>query len=1035
MRKLVFRIIGFLLLALLLLAIAIPYFFKNDIIAALKTELSEYVDATVDFKDVSIGLFSNFPNLTVDVEDISIKGNAPFEGMELYSASSTAVVVDLASVIDQSTPYQVKAIVLENPEIAISVNPEGKANYDIVKSSDEEPSSEASSYAVALDKFQIINGSLSYADKPANMYASVSGINHTSSGDFTEDVFDVKSENTIANLNVKSGGVSYADHWAVDGDVNINVNLPQNVYTFQNNTVRINDLDLAYNGDVKMDGPATRVNLDFSAPNNSLKSMLSLIPSIYSEDFNQLVASGNTTLSGTVSGVYQDGVSYPSIDFNASIDNGMIQYPDLPEKITGLNAQMIVQGKDSKLRDLMVNIPAFSMQMGGEPINGRCKIDNVMGNPDISAILDGKFDLGMLGKFIEIEDVKSMSGVADTHIELDATYAAIEAQDYNAINFNSRIDAQNIKVEYEGYPTVSIPSGKVVGSPSLIKLDNTNMTIGNSDMAIDFAMNNPLGYALTNQKSNAQFALDSKMLDLNELMAEDASTDTSTETEATANATQADGYAENLKLDYSVNIQKIAYEDYTIDNLKSNGRYENANTRIDQLDMKYMGSNLSTNGNLKNMYGYATKGETLTGDINFKADKINVNDFMTEEEAASNEDAELEVIPVPDNMDITLKTDIRELQYEDYDLKNVNGAIIVKDNVAKLVGFNGNTMGGNIKIDGTYDTKDLDNPMYKFKYDIKQLALQEAFKKSSAVRILAPIAEYIDGNFNSNSSFEGRLGQDMMPDFSTITAEGFLETIRSTVLNFPILEKIGTTLGIEELKSYEIKDSRNWFTVKDGAIEVEEHGFSHDDMHFKVGGKHYINQSIDYLVKAEIPRDKLEKSNVAGVVNSGLDWINQQTSAKGLNLSVGDYVYLDIKIGGTLKKPTIKIIPTGSGGKNLKDQVTDQVKEQANAVKDKVLTKAEAEMERRKEEAMAKGQQEVDKVKDKVTERVNQEVEKGKDAIKEKAKEVVKEQVVDTLTNVVKDKVGDVLGDQAKEEVDKVKDKLKDFNPFKKKKD
>lgn len=64
MKKLLIGIAIFFVLLLGAL-IALPYFFKDEIIAQVKTAANENLTAKLEFSDVNISVFRHFPNLSV----------------------------------------------------------------------------------------------------------------------------------------------------------------------------------------------------------------------------------------------------------------------------------------------------------------------------------------------------------------------------------------------------------------------------------------------------------------------------------------------------------------------------------------------------------------------------------------------------------------------------------------------------------------------------------------------------------------------------------------------------------------------------------------------------------------------------------------------------------------------------------------------------------------------------------------------------------------------------------------------------------
>jgi len=65
---------GFFLLLLLLIiaAVAIPYFFKDQIVERIKTDINKNLDATVDFTDVDLSLLRSFPDFNFSMSNLIV---------------------------------------------------------------------------------------------------------------------------------------------------------------------------------------------------------------------------------------------------------------------------------------------------------------------------------------------------------------------------------------------------------------------------------------------------------------------------------------------------------------------------------------------------------------------------------------------------------------------------------------------------------------------------------------------------------------------------------------------------------------------------------------------------------------------------------------------------------------------------------------------------------------------------------------------------------------------------------------------------
>ena len=165
---------------LIALMIIIPYFFKDEILSKVKSEINKSVNAKVEFTDVTLSLFKSFPDFNLGLIDLSVVGVDKFEKDTLLYLKSFNVEVDLMSALGKN--IVVKGIVLNQPFIHAKVLADSSANWDIVKPTEEaqeeveEPSTESSDFKLELQKFQINNATIIYSDVTSDKtFACING--------------------------------------------------------------------------------------------------------------------------------------------------------------------------------------------------------------------------------------------------------------------------------------------------------------------------------------------------------------------------------------------------------------------------------------------------------------------------------------------------------------------------------------------------------------------------------------------------------------------------------------------------------------------------------------------------------------------------------------------------------------------------------------------------------------------------------------------------------------------------------------------
>src|SRR5262249_6382099 len=139
------------------------------------------------------------------------------------------------------------------------------------------------------------------------------------------------------------------------------------------------------------------------------------------------------------------------------------------------------------------------------------------------------------------------------------------------------------------------------------------------------------------------------------------------------------------------------------------------------------------------------------------------------------------------------------------------------------------------------------------------------------------------------------------------------------------------TLQIDELKEVSIKDIKNYIEFANGKVLVKPFAIKVKDIEMLIGGTHGFDQSLDYVIQMKLPRKYLGAQG-----NELVNDLVTQASNKGMPISVGDVVNLNVTMRGSLADPTIKTDlkeSVGDATAQLKQQAADFAKSKADSAK------------------------------------------------------------------------------------------------------
>ncbi|MCH8555978.1 MAG: hypothetical protein LAT76_12530, partial [Schleiferiaceae bacterium] len=370
--------------------------------------------------------------------------------------------------------------------------------------------------------------------------------------------------------------------------------------TFGENTVQLNELALEFNGILKFLEDAMDIDLTFAVPSNDFKSVISLIPAYYYQDFEDLVAKGNFDLNGFVKGpYYYENEDYtPAFGFNVLAKNGTISYPDLPEKIENLHIDMSINHPGGDLDLMRVNLPTFALSLAKNPISGHFHVLTPFSDPNIDFGIKTKMDFSSLEKTLKTNDL-NIKGLLDADFLFKGRLSHLENEAYDKVTASGGGKLSNFVFESAELDVpIKIAQAEAQLSPQFLNLPMFQMTIGKSDFSASGRLDNLLSYVFSDTTLIGRFQFNSNLIDANELL---ALMDDETENQAiaenpTETTTGAPSVPANLDFNLNATVEKLLFDVYDITDMKGQLVIANQKLTMNQLLMKTLGGAIEMNG-------------------------------------------------------------------------------------------------------------------------------------------------------------------------------------------------------------------------------------------------------------------------------------------------------------------------------------------------------------------------------------------------------------------------------------------------------
>lgn len=369
---------------------------------------------------------------------------------------------------------------------------------------------------------------------------------------------------------------------------------------------------------------------------------------------------------------------------------------------------------------------------------------------------------------------------------------------------------------------------------------------------------------------------------------------------------------QNVKSSGTATIKNFRYSSPEIPNevqiSSAEMDFNQGNVRIPDLKMTTGRTDINATGSLQNLIGFLLTDEQLKGKFQVKSNTFSVNDFMiaeTEEITTKDEKGKVktqakvtgkEAVKIPSFLDMELDFNANTVYYDNLELKNAKGKLVIRDETARLESVTTNIFNGSIGANGLVSTKN-PTPVFEMNLDLNSLDIASSFNGMELMQSLAPLAKAIEGKLQSTVNLKGNLNEDLTPQLASIAGNALAEILTAEInpQKAALLANLNNQLGFIDFSKIDLSKLKTNLTFSDGKVAVAPFDFDIKGIKFQVSGSHGFDMSMNYDLKLDVPAKYLGSE-----VNNTLGKLSGQSLENTM-------VELPIGITGNFNSPQINL--------------------------------------------------------------------------------------------------------------------------------
>jgi AsmA protein len=255
----------------------------------------------------------------------------------------------------------------------------------------------------------------------------------------------------------------------------------------------------------------------------------------------------------------------------------------------------------------------------------------------------------------------------------------------------------------------------------------------------------------------------------------------------------------------------------------------------------------------------------ITGDLILICDTLDMNEWIKPTPAqntiarTADTSSQNHIMKISERIDFVFDSKIVYLKYEDFCISRLDGEIKVKDGVVSLKETGFNSLNASFTLNGDYDSKDLNHPLFDFSVDIKDLDIHSAYKELGIIRELAPAAADAHGSFSISYKLKGELDQQMKIKTETMVGGGEIRIANAKINGMKIFDEISKAAKKGNIKDPHLKEFIMDTEIRNNKIFIKPFALDLSGFETDIEGVSDLSGAMAYIFRIKlIPIDKLK---------------------------------------------------------------------------------------------------------------------------------------------------------------------------------
>lgn len=466
-------ILSFLLFCLL--SISILHFNRDAIHKRLFTYINSSIEGQLEFTDIEINPFAQFPNVSLTFKDLNLtyknQSETDTSVQDILRVKKAHMALDLIQLIDRN--IYIQKLKFEDGQCDLRKYNDGSLNISKaleVKSeyNNSPEANQSNDIQLLLNQISLNKLTIIYNNQPENKIIDFTIESSKLDLNYINDSVDTQIT-TIVKVNSELNDLPFnLTQENILLNVSAGLNLNSNELSLRQGTIKIKGVDIDWQGKIKVN--ENLVDVDFSSRNN-----LGLARQLFTSEGVQNIENGFLYLNGHIYGK----LNFPKIDIQFGADNLTVRIPQSDEVIDDLNLHgKFESGNEDNFGKAILTIDTLYGLLPHGYVNASFSYENFI-KPKLNYIIELESTLEGIDKIVAVGQISNLKGRIQLKDQFIGERKNNKWIDRTGGQLKTKLD--NVSFTFRGNHFV-IAKGEISGSIDSIALNNFDIKKDNSSL-------------------------------------------------------------------------------------------------------------------------------------------------------------------------------------------------------------------------------------------------------------------------------------------------------------------------------------------------------------------------------------------------------------------------------------------------------------------------------------------------------------------------------------------------------------------------